>query len=504
MKRYLPLPLFLAAGVLLAHPMGNFSVSHYSRIQVTGTGADIHYVLDLAEIPTFELLQEWGLTAASPQSDLDRMAARKAVDWVRRLRVASASRPLAAKLEHTSAVLDKGAGGMSILRVALDLSVAAPPGVLSFEDGNYPDRAGWKEIVVTAATGAVLDAASPSGADRSQELRAYPQDPLIAPPEDLRAQVRWHATAPVVSQVPATQSPAATPAAAKTEPAPAPANVQPGQNAPGMVVRGDYLSRLLRQGSLGWGTILIGLAVAFGLGSIHALSPGHGKTIVAAYLVGARGTAKHAAFLGGMVTFTHTISVFFLGLVTLFLSRYVLPETIYPVLGTISGLSIVWIGGTLFYKRYRKAFGHVHEHDHAHHHDHPHAHGALTHDHGDGHVHSHVPEGEITMTSLIALGASGGLVPCPSALVLLLSAVALDRVGLGLILLVAFSAGLASVLTAIGMTVLYAKTFLPDSQKTARSAAFRYLPVASAAIITCAGVLMTAVALGVIRPFAGI
>jgi len=115
-----------------------------------------------------------------------------------------------------------------------------------------------------------------------------------------------------------------------------------------------------------------------------------------------------------------------------------------------------------------------------------------------------MPEGDITMGSLVALGASGGLVPCPSALVLLLSSVALGRVGVGLVLLVAFSAGLAAVLTAIGMTVLFAKNLLPDSQKTARSAAFRYLPVASAAIITCAGVLMTAVALGVIRPFAGI
>jgi ABC-type nickel/cobalt efflux system permease component RcnA len=257
-------------------------------------------------------------------------------------------------------------------------------------------------------------------------------------------------------------------------------------------VGGDSLARLLHQANLGWGAVLAGLAVAFGLGAIHALSPGHGKTIVAAYLVGSRGTAWHAAFLGGMVTFTHTVSVFFLGLVTLFLSRYVLPETLYPILGTVSGLSIVWIGGTLFYKRYRKAFGHAHEHSHDHHH------------HGDGHVHSHIPEGDVTFTSLAALGVSGGLVPCPSALVLLLSAVALGRVGLGLILLVAFSAGLATVLTAIGMTVLFAKNLLPDSQKTAGSALFRYLPVASAAVITAVGVLMTAVALGVVHPFAGV
>ena len=170
-----------------------------------------------------------------------------------------------------------------------------------------------------------------------------------------------------------------------------------------MVVRGDFLSRLLHQGDIGWGMMLVGMVVAFGLGAIHALSPGHGKTIVAAYLVGSRGTPKHAVFLGGMVTFTHTISVFFLGLTTLFLSRYVLPEKIYPVLGAISGLSIVWIGALLFYKRIRAGAG-----TRARRHiittitTTITTHGAFTHDHGDGHVHSHVPEGDISMGSLIA------------------------------------------------------------------------------------------------------
>src|SRR5579872_7171566 len=193
----------------------------------------------------------------------------------------------------------------------------------------------------------------------------------------------------------------------------------------------DALARFLHQQELTPWMIAAALGIAFVLGAAHALTPGHGKTIVAAYLVGSRGTMKHAAFLGAMVTFTHTVSVFFLGFVTLFLSHYVLPEKIYPVLGAISGLSIVWIGATLFFRRMRSARGgqphHHHHHDHDdghHHHDHDHAHGSLTHDHGDGHVHSHVPEGEITMGSLVALGASGGLVPCPSALVLLLSSVA--------------------------------------------------------------------------------
>jgi nickel/cobalt exporter len=182
-------------------------------------------------------------------------------------------------------------------------------------------------------------------------------------------------------------------------------------------------------------------------------------------------------FLGLTVTFTHTISVFALGLVTLYLSRFVLPETITPILGAISGVTIVWVGATLLYRRTvgrRMALP---------------AQG-LAHDHGDGRVHTHVPD-EIGVGGLIALGASGGLVPCPSALVLLLTSVSLGRVGFGLTLLVAFSAGLAVVLTAVGLAVLYAKHWLPDRAKTAENPWFRYLPVASAAFIVCIGMAMT-------------
>jgi len=502
------LPVFLAAGALWSHPMGNFSVSHYSRIEVNGRGAEIRYVLDLAEIPTFQLLQQWKLEASSPREELERQATAQAREWSRGLKIEIGGRAVTPRLERASMALDKGAGGMAVLRVTADLRVDAAPGSLNagslnYEDANFPDRAGWKEIVIAAGKDAALDQASPQDADRSQALTAYPQDPLAAPPQDLRATVAWHSTAPAPAPV-LTEQPVAPPAASPpAEPAAPQLPSQPGQAAPGMVVRGDFLSRLLHQGEIGWGMMLAGMVVAFGLGAIHALSPGHGKTIVAAYLVGSRGTPKHALFLGGMVTFTHTISVFFLGLTTLFLSRYVLPEKIYPVLGAVSGLSIVWIGGALFYKRIRLALGLGHG-GHHHHHHHDHHDGALTHDHGDGHVHSHVPEGDISMGSLIALGASGGLVPCPSALVLLLSSVALGRIGLGLTLLVAFSAGLAVVLSSIGLVVLYAKHLLPDSRKTAANAAFRYLPVASAAIIVCAGIIMTGVALGVIRPFAGV
>ena len=266
-------------------------------------------------------------------------------------------------------------------------------------------------------------------------------------------------------------------------------------SAPAAAARGDFLSQLLHRGEIGFALTLLGMAVAFGLGAVHALSPGHGKTIVAAYLVGARGNFKHAIFLGGMVTFTHTSSVFLLGLTTLFLSEYVLPQKIFPVLGTISGLSIVWIGSLLLYRRARRLRHDHYGHDHHHHEHHEHHH-----DHDHVHPHSHLPESDVTLGSLIALGASGGLVPCPSALVLLLSSIALGRVALGLLLLVAFSAGLAIVLMGIGVLVLYAKNLLPNSQKTAAHPAFRIIPVVSAALIVCIGLLMTGVSLGWILP----
>lgn len=237
------------------------------------------------------------------------------------------------------------------------------------------------------------------------------------------------------------------------------------------------------------------LAIAFGLGAVHALSPGHGKTLVAAYLIGARGTLRHAFILGGTVTFTHTISVFLLGLATLVLTQYVVPEKIIPVLGMISGMGIVAIGVWLLQKRihrlqHERQHHHHNDHDHAHHHHYPdHHYNAHDHhhDHDHSHPHHHHPPEEISLGGLIALGASGGLVPCPSALVLLLTAISLGHAAAGLLLLLSFSVGLAIVLIAIGATVLYAKHLLPSSDH----AGFRWLPIASAIVIICAGVVVT-------------
>src|SRR5579864_6977399 len=276
----------------------------------------------------------------------------------------------------------------------------------------------------------------------------------------------------------------------------------------------DALAKFLHQQEITPWMVVAAVGIAFVLGAAHALTPGHGKTIVAAYLVGSRGTLKHAAFLGAMVTFTHTVSVFLLGMATLFLFQYVVPENITRVLGAISGLSIVAIGGWMLYKRLRgtgHAHSHDHEHGHSHSHDHPHDHGH-DHDHHHGHDHSHehphehgthththMPD-EVSWSGLVALGASGGLVPCESALVLLLSAIALRRVGLGLVLLVSFSLGLAIVLMGIGVMVIYAKNLLPESKLTGGNPFFRWMPVASAAVVLVLGLVMTGVSLGWIQP----
>jgi nickel/cobalt transporter (NicO) family protein len=202
---------------------------------------------------------------------------------------------------------------------------------------------------------------------------------------------------------------------------------------------------------------------------VHALSPGHGKTMVAAYLVGTRGTARHAIGLGATVTVTHTLGVFALGAVALLLAQYVLPEDLYPWLSLASALLVLGIGATVLRKRLRARKGHPHHHHH-HHHD-------------DG----------LSKKGIVAMGASAGLLPCPSALVVLLAALAQHQVPLGLGLIVVFSLGLAATLTGLGLVVVYAQRLSAKLRVPARVVAV--LPAVSSLAIVAIGIVMTAKAL---------
>jgi ABC-type nickel/cobalt efflux system permease component RcnA len=276
-----------------------------------------------------------------------------------------------------------------------------------------------------------------------------------------------------------------------------------------------------------WGLwfLITAALIAAALGGLHALEPGHGKTIVAAYLVGSQGTAAHALLLGLIVTVTHTAGVYALGLITLYASKYIVPDHIYPWLGIASGVTIAFLG---LYMLRRRLAGHAHSHGHHHHHgpfghshDHPRSHGhEHTHDHGapghsHGHTHSHEhhddhphdaehfrgTENQFSYRQLVTLGVTGGIVPCPAALVVLLSAISLHRIAFGLYLIVAFSLGLAAVLISIGMATVYARRLLarvPSDGPLIN----RWLPTASAAVIACLGVGIVAqamLAMGVVH-----
>jgi ABC-type nickel/cobalt efflux system permease component RcnA len=376
--------------------------------------------------------------------------------------------------------LAPGQAGLDTTRVeatfVADLpATAGDAGQLTFRNDYASDRLGWREIVVANGPDITINESATLAVDQSNALRVYPDD-LLSSPLDERAVTVAYQLSPGVQA----------------------ASGERATIAPGPAGIGQRLEEIVSGGTLSTGGLLLALLAAAGWGAVHALSPGHGKTVVGAYLVGSRGTPRHALFLGLTVTITHTAGVIALGLVILFASRAILPEQLYPWLSLVSGLLVAVLGLTILRQRLMglPAFGHHHhDHDHAHDHmhDHAHAHG-LVHSH-DGHVHSHLPPGadgeRLTWRSLLALGISGGLLPCPSALLALLGAVAVGRAGFGLMVVVAFSLGLAATLTGVGLLFLYAGRFLERRAIAGRwSGLIQFAPAIAAVAVTASGVMI--------------
>lgn len=499
----------------LAHPLGNFTINRYSRLELGADQIRVRYVIDMAEIPTFQEKAKIDVNhddtigdAEKAQYLKDQVAALQS-----NLHLIINDESIALEPQETQLDFLPGQGGLQTMRIAIwfaakmSLSKAAQA---DYRDDNFTGRLGWQEIVVQPASGVDLLESSVSTKDLSNELRSYPQDLLQSPPAVSSATFRF---------APAGISQAHGPALIQL------AYAQSSQSLQGRTT--DRFAELITIPDLGFGAIALALVVAFVWGALHAFSPGHGKTIVAAYLVGSRATTRHALFLGLTTTITHTAGVFTLGLITLLASQYVVPDQVYPWLEAMSGALVMVIGVSLFIMRLRKARGHdhvdhdhvdhdhgLHLHDHVHDHDHDHSHDHQ-HDHQhEHHTHSHLPPGadgsRVTWRSLLALGISGGLLPCPSALVVMLGAIALNRVAFGLVLIVVFSAGLAGTLIAIGILMVRAKGLIERLNRGGRllgripinPRVIQVLPAVSALFILIAGLGITVTALaqaGVIR-----
>jgi nickel/cobalt exporter len=408
-----------------AHPLGNFTVNRYSGLELSGERVYVQYVLDVAEIPT---LQEGSRLRRPGFAE----SLRKGID----LRIDGRRTPL--RLLDSSLEERPGAAGLKTLRLEAIFEAAVSGGSrLAYRDRNFSNRRGWREVVVSAERGAKIASSTAPGISRSRVLTAYPRE-LLSEPLAVDAATVSYRPGSLAGDPPTV-----------------------GELGPAERTSNGFESLVSRELSVGF--VLLSLVLALFWGAAHAFSPGHGKAIVAGYLIGSRGTPRHALLLGAIVTATHTVGVFALGLVTLALSAFIVPDQLYPWLNLVAALLVLGVGLTVLRWRLRGAHPHDHDHGHEHHH----------HD----------------RRGVLAIGVSAGIVPCPTALVVLLAAISLQRVGYGLVLILAFSLGLATAVTGIGLLAVTAKRAF--SRLSFDGPVLRALPAVSALVVIGLGVVMT-------------
>ena len=451
------LALSIAVAVpAFAHPLGNFTINRFSQVQLNGNRIDIVYVVDYAEIPAFQEKQR----IADEATYVNQLVR----DLSQGLVLQIGTRRVSLTVGDHSVVFLPGQGGLQTMRLQILLSateLTAGRQSAVYRDTNYTGRLGWKEIVVQQMGATLLTSTAPSKSV-SDALHRYPQDMLTSPLDVTEARFTFIPS-------PLAGSPSSLVGKERGEVViPSPIS--------------DRFAALIAPPRLSLSIIALSLLTALALGALHALSPGHGKAVMAGYLVGARGTARHAVGLGLTITATHTAGVFALGAVTLYAASIVTPERLYPWVTLLSGGLIVAIGSTLVLSRARSAW---HGHEHAGSDDDGHQHPGLGH------------------RGLLALGISSGIIPCPSALVVLLAAISLHRVAFGVLLIVAFSAGLASTLTGIGLALAGGLPFLLRVRRAGGdrivARAVRLVPVGSALVVTVAGLGLTIQAIPGVR-----
>jgi nickel/cobalt exporter len=452
-----------------AHPLGNFTVNHLSRVSVTGDSVAVRYVLDMAEIPSVALDRTLSADGAPTAAEYARWGTAHAAEIAAQLELTVDGARVALSPGAVWVTTRPGAAGLPTIYLRADYRTTLPAHArtLLYVDRTEAGRLGWKDAVLAPAT------------EPTHELRVYP-NALVGSPRSRTAIAATIDARGIARQAPDAASSAAEP--------PAPS-----------VARMNALSDVLAQHDGGPLFLLGALLLAVGLGALHALEPGHGKTLLAVSLVGARATASQAFILASSLTVAHTIGVVVLGFVVLFATRWIVPEAVYPWVTLGSGALVATLGARALAAELRRrrptVHAHVHAHDHAHPHAHDHVHGLGVdgHDHAlldEAHARTHALPGTapLTFRTAVLAAASGNLAPCPAALVVLLAAIALHRIALGMTLIVAFSIGLAATLTILGLAVVRGAAWL--SERPQFAAVTRWAPFASAGAIALVGAAM--------------
>jgi len=458
----------VAGSALIMHPLGNFTVNRYDGLVAAPHELRIDHVQDLAEIPAAQVLEG--------RADLTGWATRACATAGRIFQITESGRQVRATVRAAAARTRPGQAGLPTLRLecAMTAPLASLPGgvAVSFHDPGAADHVGWHEITA-AGDGMTVSRSDVPAASRSARLTVYPKDMLSSPLDQRSASFTVTPGGPAL-----VAGSAASDGAARVVPR-------------GVDRLTQSFTDLVARRHLTPVFSLVALLIAVMLGAIHALAPGHGKTIMAAQAIsqGRRGR-RDVLTLGLTVTVTHTLGVLVLGLLVAGGSSIVTPG-LFPWLGAASGALVALTGCMLLRRalRPRSAHGHGHGHSHGHGHDHSHGYG---HDHDHDHDHGHPRVDMPRRGTVLIMGFAGGLMPSPSAVVVLLGAVALGHAWFGVLLVLAYGLGLAVTLTGVGLFFTGSGRWLAARMPWLRDQAHRIparlVPTGSAALVVLLGV----------------
>ena len=497
---------FLPAGAAWAHPLGNFTINLYSGIHLVPGDARIDYVVDMAEIPTFQAMPSIDANGDGVASDAERSAwaTAEAPKLLANLSLEIDGHSIALEVRSATTEFRDGQGGLPILRFEGAFGGAIPSqGAIAYHDGNFAGHIGWREITAAGEEGVALEGSTVPAQSVSDALLSYPQD-LLSSPLDVTSMTARYGPGSAAGPSDAARTTVLSQASSGARP---------------LVEGGPYAALVENRGL--W-LVSLGFVLAVAFGAWHALLPGHGKTLMAAYMVGSGARVRQAVAVGSAVAVMHTASVLALGMLVLTLQATFRPEQLYPWLGLISGMVALGLGVYLLVARLsswstlRRGSGSEptpsgpervdHDHGHDNEHGRDDAHPTSGHVHGGDdrrgrHGHEHLPApglpagAPLSAKGLIALALAGGILPAPSALLVMLAAINAHRAAYGLGLVLAFSVGLAAALIVVGLGALRARDAMARRLSTFWG---RLVPVLSAGAIVGMGAFLTVRGVGAV------